>query len=381
MQSKNSILLLGPSHPYRGGIAETQNEFAMTLKKLNYKVYVWTFKFQYPNIIFPGKTQLSEDLKPNGLSIERKIHSMNPINWIKLSNEINRIKPKYLFIRYWTPFLAPCWFSIGKRISNKTKIIGLVDNWIPHERRFSDNFLNNLFQKTCNCFITLSSYVSNQIKQCSSKEVLPLFHPINNFLPDTIDEKKAQEKLCLNHDKKYILFAGLIREYKGLDMLIDAFKKISDENQELVLLIAGEFYENKSAYLKQIKNCEIQNKVKIFDHFQTKDKLRDLFCASKVVVQPYKTASQSGITPLAYKYLKPLVSTNIPGLSNQILEDKTGVICEINPSSIADGIKKAIVSKNYQEMKNQISLRRKYYTWEKFCIDTMNFIESINLKP
>ncbi len=103
-----------------------------------------------------------------------------------------------------------------------------------------------------------------------------------------------------------------------------------------MLLIAGEFYENKSAYLKQIKNCEIQNKVKIFDHFQTKDKLRDLFCASKVVVQPYKTASQSGITPLAYKYLKPVVTTNIPGLSNQILEDKTGVICEINPSSIAD---------------------------------------------
>ena len=375
MQSKNSVLLLGPSYPYRGGIAETQNEFAMALKKLNYEVYVWTFKFQYPNLLFPGNTQMSKDSKPNDLNIERKIHSMNPINWIKLSKEINKIKPKYLLIRYWTPFLAPCWFSIGKRISNETKVIGIVDNWIPHETKFSDHFLNTLFQKTCDRFITLSSYVSNQIKQYSSKDILSLFHPINNFLPDIIDEKLAHERLNLNTKKKYILFAGLIRKYKGLDLLIDAFKKISEENQELRLLIAGEFYDDKRKYYNQIKSCKIENKVKIFDSFQSKDDLRDLFCASKIVVLPYKSASQSGITPLAYKYLRPLVATDLPGLSNQILEDKTGVICKINSNSIADGIKKALESKNYIKMKNQISLKSKSYTWERFSLKAMNFLK------
>ena len=375
MQSKNSVLLLGPSYPYRGGIAETQNEFAMALKKLNYEVYVWTFKFQYPNLLFPGKTQMSKDSKPNDLNIERKIHSMNPINWIKLSKEINKIKPKYLLIRYWTPFLAPCWFSIGKRISNETKVIGIVDNWIPHETKFSDHFLNTLFEKTCDRFITLSSYVSNQIKQYSSKDILSLFHPINNFLPDFIDEKLAHERLNLNTKKKYILFAGLIRKYKGLDLLIDAFKKISEENQELRLLIAGEFYDDKRKYYNQIKSCKIENKVKIFDSFQSKDDLRDLFCASKIVVLPYKSASQSGITPLAYKYLRPLVSTDLPGLSNQILEDKTGVICKINSDSIADGIKKALESKNYIKMKNQLALKSKSYTWESFSLKAMNFLK------
>ena len=378
MQSKNSILLLGPSYPYRGGIAETQNEFAMALKKLNYEVYVWTFKFQYPNILFPGKTQMSNDLKPNGLNIERKIHSMNPINWIKLSKEINEIKPKYLFLRYWTPFLAPCWFNIGKRISNETKVIGLVDNWIPHETKFSDHFLNSLFQKTCDCFITLSSYVSNQIKQNSSKNILSSFHPINNFLPDAIEEKTAYKKLNLSPKKKYILFAGLIRKYKGLDLLIDAFKKISKEIPELELLIAGEFYDDKRKYYEQIKNHQIENKVKIFDYFQSRDDLRDLFCVSKIVVLPYKSASQSGIIPLAYKYLRPIVTTDLPGLSNQILEDKTGIICKINSDSIANGIKKALESKNYVKMKSQISLKIKNYTWESFSLKAMNFIKNIN---
>ncbi len=378
MQSRNSVLLLGPSYPYRGGIAETQNEFAMALKKLGYKVCVWTFKFQYPKTLFPGKTQITDDLKPKGLNVERKIHSMNPLNWIKLAREINKIKPKYLFLRYWTPFLAPCWSNIGKRISKETKVIGLVDNWIPHETKFSDRFLNNLFEKTCDSFITLSSYVSNQIKQSSSKNILSLFHPINNLLPDSIEEKIAYKRLYLNTEKEYILFAGLIRKYKGLDLLIDAFGKISKEMPKLELIIAGEFYDNKRKYYDQIKNYKIENKVKIFDNFQTKDDLRDLFCASKIVILPYKSASQSGITPMAYKYLKPIVTTDIPGLANQISEDQTGIICKINPNSIADGIKKALAPKNYLKMKDKISVKRQNYTWEKFTLDAIHFLKSNN---
>ncbi len=378
MQSRNSVLLLGPSYPYRGGIAETQNEFAITLKNLDYEVYVWTFKFQYPSAFFPGKTQISKDLKPNELNIERKIHSMNPLNWIKLAREINKIKPKYLFLRYWTPFLAPCWFNIGKRISKETKVIGLVDNWIPHETKFSDRFLNNLFEKTCDCFVTLSSYVSNQIKQSSSKNILSSFHPINNLLPDSIEEKIAYKKLNLNPEKEYILFAGLIRKYKGLDLLVDAFRKISKEMPKLELIIAGEFYDDKRKYYNLIENYKIENKVKIFANFQTKDDLRDLFCASKIVILPYKSASQSGITPLAYKYLKPIVATDIPGLSKQISEDQTGIICKINPDSIADGIKKALAPKNYLKMKDKISTKRKNYTWEKFTLNTIHFLKSIN---
>ena len=162
-----------------------------------------------------------------------------------------------------------------------------------------------------------------------------------------------------------------------MDLLIDAFKKISKEIPELELLIAGEFYDDKRKYYKQIKNQQIENKVKIFDYFQSRDDLRDLFCVSKIVVLPYKSASQSGIIPLAYKYLRPIVTTDLPGLSNQILEDKTGIICKINSDSIANGIKKALESKNYVKMKNQISLKIKSYTWESFSLKAMNFIKNI----
>ena len=367
-------LIIGPAHPYRGGIAETNHELALAFKKNGKKVQIWTFNKLYPKFIFPGKTQFSNQNAPKNIDIKRMIHAYSPFQWHSVVKEIKALNPEVIIFRYWTPFLAICYGYIARNVGSNIKCIGMVDNWIPHENRISDKFLNNYFGNGCSSFITLSKSVANEIKLNFSKPILKGFHPINEFLPFPISKIKARKNLNLSSSASYILFFGLIRKYKGLDLLIDAFKILSKENPKLELIIAGEFYESKKKYYNLIKNYHLENNVKIFPYFLNKDDLRDFFCASKLVILPYKSATQSGIAPLAYKYLKPLVVTDIHGLSEPVFKDKTGVVCKIDSDSIADGIKEAMDPKNYIKFKKQISIKRKNYTWENFTNETMSFL-------
>ncbi len=380
MRAKKKVLLLGPAHPYRGGIAETQNHLAQNLLRLGYEILVFTFKYQYPKILFPGKTQYSTNPIPKGINIKRKVHSINPINWIKVSNEINDYAPEIVLFRYWTPFLAPCWNGISKRLSTKIKKVGFVDNWIPHERKPLDKFMNNLFGKRMDAFVTLSQEVLEAIErdQPSSAQIWSGFHPISENLPHIISKAQARKKLGWSKKKKIVLFFGLIRKYKGLDLLIEAFSKVPLKSTETLLAIVGESYEKKEKYTDLIEKLELEDRVICDFNYANSELTRDVICAADVVAQTYISATQSGVTPLAYYYKTPILVSNLPGLKAAIEKDGTGLVTEKTPEKISKNLHKILNDNNLLYHKKKLGLTSKNYSWQSYCKSMISFIDTIH---
>ncbi len=367
MKKSDSIdyLIISAAYPYRGGISDSTHSLVNQMSSQNIYCEVWTFKLLYPKIFFPGKTQYSKEVLKSDFKIVRQINILNPINWIITAKKINKIGPKKIIFRYWTPILALSYFVISWILNNKIKVIGLVDNWSGHERIFFESFFRKLFIKSCDSFISFSENVGEKLKNNTRKKVLPLFHPINNHLPNKISKDQALSNLNLP-SKKYILFIGLIRKYKGVETLIKAFYYVSKENEDLRLIIAGEFYDDIAIYNKLIKRKDIEDKVIIDDNFLESSKIRDYICVSDLIVQPYKKASQSGITPVAYFYDKPLVVSNIKGLKEIIINDKSGEIFDETPYNLAISLKNCINPENNRNYSNNISESKRKYSWSRF---------------
>ena len=367
MKKSDSIdyLIISAAYPYRGGISDSTHSLVNQMSSQNIYCEVWTFKLLYPKIFFPGKTQYSKEVLKSDFKIVRQINILNPINWIITAKKINKIGPKKIIFRYWTPILALSYFVISWILNNKIKVIGLVDNWSSHERIFFESFFRKLFIKSCDSFISFSENVGEKLKNNTRKKVLPLFHPINDHLPNKISKDQALSNLNLP-SKKYILFIGLIRKYKGVETLIKAFYYVSKENEDLNLIIAGEFYDDITIYNKLIKRKDIEDKVIIDDNFLESSKIRDYICVSDLIVQPYKKASQSGITPVAYFYDKPLVVSNIKGLKEIIINDKSGEIFDETPYNLAISIKNCINPENNRNYSNNISESKRKYSWSRF---------------
>lgn len=367
MKKSDSIdyLIISAAYPYRGGISDSTHSLVNQMSSQNIYCEVWTFKLLYPKIFFPGKTQYSKEVLKSDFKIVRQINILNPINWIITAKKINKIGPKKIIFRYWTPILALSYFVISWILNNKIKVIGLVDNWSSHERIFFESFFRKFFIKSCDSFISFSENVGEKLKNNTRKKVLPLFHPINDHLPNKISKDQALSNLNLP-SKKYILFIGLIRKYKGVETLIKAFYYVSKENEDLKLIIAGEFYDDITIYNKLIKRKDIEDKVIIDDNFLESSKIRDYICVSDLIVQPYKKASQSGITPVAYFYDKPLVVSNIKGLKEIIINDKSGEIFDETPYNLAISIKNCINPENNRNYSNNISESKRKYSWSRF---------------
>ena len=379
MRVKKKVLLLGPAYPYRGGIADTQNYLAQNLSRLGHEVLVYTFKYQYPKLLFPGKTQYSSVPMPKGIDIKRKIHSINPINWIKISNEINHYDPDIVLFRYWTPFLAPCWICIAKRLSSKIKKIALVDNWIPHDKKPWDKTMNHLFGKTMDAFVTLSNAVAKEIMEDNSKTpIWSGFHPIADDLPKIISKADARKKLGWSKEKNIVLFFGLIRKYKGLDLLIEAFSKSPLKSSKTLLAIVGEPYEKKEKYINLIHQLKLEDRIICDFNYADRELTRDVICAADVVAQTYRSATQSGVTPLAYYYQTPILVSNLPGLKAPIEKDGTGVVTEKKPEKIANNLYEILKENNLLYYQKNLSQTLKNYTWQHFCKSMLSFINSLH---
>ena len=379
MRVKKKVLLLGPAYPYRGGIADTQNYLAQNLSRLGHEVLVYTFKYQYPKLLFPGKTQYSSVPMPKGIDIKRKIHSINPINWIKISNEINHYDPDIVLFRYWTPFLAPCWIWIAKRLSSKIKKIALVDNWIPHDKKPWDKTMNDLFGKTMDAFVTLSNAVAKEIMEDKPKTpIWSGFHPIADDLPKIISKAVARKKLGWSKEKNIVLFFGLIRKYKGLDLLIEAFSKSPLKSSKTLLVIVGEPYEKKEKYVSLIHQLKLEDRIMCDFNYADRELTRDVICAADVVAQTYRSATQSGVTPLAYYYQTPLLVSNLPGLKAPIEKDGTGVVTEKTPEKIANNLYEILKENNLLYYQKNLSQTLKNYTWQHFCKSMLSFINSVH---
>ena len=351
-------LLIGPAYPFRGGIAETQHQLALALQEKGRKVELLTFRNLYPKILFPGKTQFSNEMVPEKLKITRLMHAYNPFYWRRVLRYVESCSPKFVVFRYYTPFLAMSYGWMAKRLSEKIIRVALVDNWIPHEKNMFDNDLNNFFAKQIDFFTTLSEFVAKQIKNQYKKPIWPGFHPINENLLPAINQNQIRRKLNWEQSTYYVLFFGLIRKYKGLDLLIKSFSTKILKNKNIKLYIAGECYENPKKYFKLVEKLKLKKRIILDFKFMDKKQIQNLFSGADIIAQTYTSGTQSGVTPIAYHYNKPILISNINGIKNPIVKDKTGEVVENDPQSIAKGIIRLLEKRKNIEYTNNI--KKKY---------------------
>ena len=339
---KKKIILLGTTWPFRGGGITTFNErLTKALIENGDEVINYTFSLQYPSFLFPGKTQLSDQPAPEGLDIRIKVNSINPFNWIAVGREIKRLQPDLLLVRYWTPFMAPCLGTIARivRKNKHTRVIAIADNIVPHEKHLIDNFLTHYFTNSCDGFVTMSRSVLNDLKRFTpDAPMVYTLHPLYDIFGKIVSREKALKRLNLNPDYRYLLFFGFIREYKGLDWLLEAFGDEKLRKFPVKLIVAGEFYTSSEKYMQIIRDKNLTDYVELRTGFIADQDIANYFGAADMVVQPYKTATQSGVTQIAYHYNKPMLVTDVGGLAEIIPHGKVGYVVNPGPEAISDAI-------------------------------------------
>lgn len=336
------VIILGPAHPLRGGLATFNHRLAKEFMAMGHQCSIYSFSLQYPSLLFPGKTQYSSEQPPQNITIYPLINSINPFNWIKIGKRLKNEKPDIIVVRYWLPFMGPALGTILRQVKkNKyTKIICIADNIIPHEKRPGDNFFTKYFIHPVDSFITMSEKVLNDLRTFTQKPATLVQHPLYDNFGDIITKQTARQYLNLSPTDKIVLFFGFIRKYKGLDLLLQAIPLIKNQIPHLKFLIAGEFYENDTPYHNLIAQLNIEEDIILKTNFIPDNEVKYYLCAADVLIQPYKNATQSGVTPLAYHFEKPMVVTNVGGLPALVPDEKCGIVTWPDPNSIAAGIKR-----------------------------------------
>jgi D-inositol-3-phosphate glycosyltransferase len=372
------IVLIGPAYPYRGGIADTNESFARALMNKGHEVTIITFKLQYPDFLFPGKTQYSTDPKPADLKIFRYINSMNPLNWIATARKINQLSPELVIVRFWLPFLGPCLGTIARRLNKKTKLLALCDNVIPHEKRFGDKGFTKYFINSFDGFITMSKTVSAELKLFTQKPQIYFPHPINDNLGAKLPKLEAKKHLNLHADGKYLLFFGLIRKYKGLDLMLQAMADKRIKALGIQLLIVGEFYDDPKEYYDMIEVLNIKNQVIIKNEYVPAADIKYYFSAVDLITQTYHSASQSGVTQMAFNFECPILVTNVGGLSEIVAHEKFGYVTPKVPAVIADCIVDYYKNNRAEKFIENVKIEKEKYSWGHFSDGVIELYEQLN---
>lgn len=342
------IVIIGPGYPYRGGMATFNERMAREFQQQGHDIIIYTFTLQYPALFFPGKSQFSDEPAPENIHILRKINSINPFNWWKIGRELHQLKPDIIIVRYWLPVMGPALGAILKKVNkNKhTRIIAITDNIIPHEKRPGDKPFTKYFLSACDAFVTMSDKVMDDLKQFEiNKPAIKVIHPLYDNFGEPVDKKTAKQQIGISANDAVLLFFGFIRKYKGLDILLEAVSILKQHNWHpsagsWKLLIAGEFYEDEQKYQQLIDQLDIRDKLILKTSFIPNSEVKYYFSAADVVIQPYRNATQSGVTPLAYHFDKPMIVSNVGGLPDYVPHQKAGLVTEPNPKSLADCIQR-----------------------------------------
>jgi D-inositol-3-phosphate glycosyltransferase len=374
--AKQKIVIVGPAHPFRGGIADTNEAMCRAFLQAGHQAELVTFTVQYPSLFFPGKTQFSIDRAPEGLTINRWIHSFNPFNWVASSQKILKLNPDVIIIRYWLPLMAPCLGSIALLLGKKVKIIGVTDNVIPHEKRMLDKLFTSYFMKGCDAFMALSKSVKKDIESLTQKPASYFPHPINDQLGALISKSEARKQLNIDQDGKYLLFFGFIRKYKGLDLLLEALGDPRLAAQNIKLIVAGESYESMDEYHQIISKYRMEDRVILKADFIPSEEVAAYFCAADLVTQTYRSATQSGITQMALHFNVPALITKVGGLDEFLIEGKTGLFSSVDPQNIADQIVH-FFEMDAQGFEASIKEEKKKFSWAAF-VDHFNSFYTAN---
>ena len=372
----SKIYIVSPFYPYRGGIAQFSDALASSLKPTN-DIQKINYKRLYPAFLFPGKSQFIEDQTKSKVMVKDGIDSINPFSTLKLISKINKEHQKTAILSvYWMSFVSPVLSFINKFSSNKVKKIALIHNLIPHEPRFFDSFFTRLYLNQQEAFVVLSEKVKNDLlKFKPNAKVLQLFHPLYNHFGEKIDKQIARDKYGISSQKKVLLFFGLIRDYKGLDVLLNALKELDDS---YLLIIAGECYGGFEKYQSIIDANNLEKKIKHLDSFVSDDEVKYLFSVADICVLPYRNGTQSGVTATAIHFDLPIVSTNVGGLSEYVNDGITGFLVEPeNHQKLTIAIKKATDYIDNENFLSEINLFKNKLSWELFSSELNNFIHSL----
>jgi len=377
------IKIIGTAYPYRGGLAEYNERLALEFVREGDTVEIETFSMQYPGILFPGKTQYGERKVPTDFSIKRTVNSINPISWIKTGKRIKKEKPDIVIIKYWIPFMAPCFGTIARiiRKNHYTKIICIADNIIPHESRPGDNLLTGYFINSIDGIVAMSQKVYNDVLHFDDKLPRALCpHPLFDNFGESITREKALSLLKLDPSFNYLLFFGFVREYKGLDLLLKALAHPAIKKMKLKLIVAGEFYTKEKPYIDLIKEFGLQDMVTIINKFIANNEVNRYFCSADMIVQPYKTATQSGVTQIGYHFNKPMLVTDVGGLSEIIPDQKVGYVVPPDDEHISEAIIDFYKNNRKKEFETNVLIEKKKFSWENMVQSVKNISHKNNTK-
>ena len=381
------IILLGTAYPYRGGLATFNERLARQFAEEGHEVEVWTFTLQYPSFLFPGKTQYSTEEAPAGLTIRRTLNSCNPFNWLRVGRQLRKAAPDMLICCYWMAFFAPAYGLISRiaRRNRKTKAVALVHNMMPHEPSILDKLFAPYFVKSQDGFVALSDSVVKDIEKVeakisnlkckiSNRPKVSSPHPIYDHYGERMVKAEACKALGLPENKQYMLFFGLVRAYKGLDLLLDAFGQIKDQLPELQLIIAGEFYEHEDKYRAQIEANGLADRVILRNEFIPDGDLRKYFGAADLIVQPYKSATQSGVTQVAFHFEKPMLVTNVGGLGEIVHDHKMGYACAPGADAIAEDLLDYFNNNRQASYIEYLKKEKTKYAWSNMTAAFLNIL-------
>lgn len=374
------IIILGPAHPFRsGGITSFNERLARAFQAEGHSCEIWSFTLQYPSFLFPGKSQYSNEPPPQGITIIPKVNSINPFNWLKVGNELKKASPDVVVVRFWLPLMAPALGTILRKVKkNKhTKIIAITDNVIPHEKRPGDKPFTKYFLKSCDAFIAMSEKVLADLRKFEKvKPAILVMHPLYDNFGQPVSKSEARAWLKIDESEKVLLFFGFIRRYKGLDLLLEAMADERIRKQNIKLLVAGEFYDEEKNYLEKIAQLGLQHNVILRTGFIPDPTVKYYLCGADVVVQPYRNATQSGVTPLAYHFERPMIVTNVGGLSALVPDGKSGLVCEPEPASIANAIVK-FYELGEEYFIPHLRTEKLKYSWDKLVNSILKLAEEI----
>jgi D-inositol-3-phosphate glycosyltransferase len=365
------VVIVGPAHPLRGGGMSTFNErLALAFQEAGDEVEIVSFNLQYPSFLFPGKSQFTDEPAPPGLIIKPLINSINPVSWITTGNYIRKQRPDLVIFRFWLPFMGPALGTIARIIKRNrySRILAITDNVVPHEKRPGDVAFTKYFLSACQGFLTMSRAVQQDLQRFEpNKPNVYLPHPLYDNFGSKESKAEACAALGLDPGYSYLLFFGFIRAYKGLDLLLEAMALPAlQARPDIKLIIAGEFYDNPELYHDLIQKHQLQDRLILRTDFIPNAEVRHYFCAADLVVQPYKHATQSGVTQVAYHFDKPMVVTNVGGLSELVPHGEVGYVVEPQPEAIAAAILEFYTLGKEEAYATNISKYKQRFSWEHF---------------
>ena len=361
------VVIVGPAYPLRGGLATYNERLARAFQEESDEVRIVTFSLQYPDFLFPGQTQFSTELGPVNLEIEVSLNSVNPFSWLKVGRKLRAERPDLVIFRFWLPFMGPALGTVARLVrgNGHTRVVAITDNVIPHEKRPGDGPLTRYFLSACDGFVTMSRSVLSDLQRLGfgRKPALYRPHPLYDNFGPIKSKSEALAALGLSDATGYLLFFGFIRAYKGLDIMLEAFADKRLVAMPIKLIIAGEFYEDAAPYEALIQRYNLGERIIRATDFIPNEKVVDYFCAADLIMQPYKNATQSGVSQIAYHFERPMLVTDVGGLAELIPDGVVGYVVPPTPVAIADAVVDFYAAKRGESFAAGVREQKKQFSW------------------